>query len=86
MVASSLFLLFVIFLKYIFLFMATMSYAGYFLVRSLLSAFPAYLRTYSRFDLVWFCLGVPGGRHDTRSLWGLYEMHETLWFCLVSGE
>ena len=30
--------------------------------------------------------GVPGGRHDTRSLWGLYEMHETLWFCLVSGE
>ena len=30
--------------------------------------------------------GVPGGRHDTRSLWGLYEMHETLWLCLVSGE
>ena len=30
-----------------------MSFAGYFLVRSLLSAFPAYLRTYSQFDLVW---------------------------------
>ena len=33
---------------------------------------------------VWGCLGVPGGRHDIRSLWGLYKMHETLWFCLVS--
>ena len=33
-----------------------MSFAGYFLVRSLLSAFPAYLRTYTRFDLVWFRL------------------------------
>ena len=31
------------------------------------------------------CLGVPGGRHDIRSLWGLYKMHETLWLCLVSG-
>ena len=31
------------------------------------------------------CLGVPGGRYDTRSLWDLYKMHETLWFCLVSG-
>ena len=34
--------------------------------------------------------GVPGGRCDTRSLWGLNEMHETLWFfgvCdLMSGE
>ena len=30
----------------------TMSFAGYFLVHSLLSAFPAYLRTYFRFD--WF--------------------------------
>ena len=28
--------------------------------------------------------GVPGGRHDTRSLWGLYEMYETLWLCLIS--
>ena len=53
MVASSLFLLFVIlFVFSIFFFIATMSFAGYFLVRSLLSAFPAYLRTYSRFDLV----------------------------------
>ena len=24
--------------------------------------------------------GVPGGRYDTQSLWGLYEMHETLLF------
>ena len=57
MIASSLFLLFVILLVfYIFLFIATMSFADYFLVRSLLSAFPAYLRTYSRCDSVWFRL------------------------------
>ena len=31
------------------------------------------------------CLGVPGGWLDIRSLWGLYKMHDTLWFCLVSG-
>ena len=31
------------------------------------------------------CLGVPGGRLDIGSLWGLYKMQETLWFCLVSG-
>ena len=24
--------------------------------------------------------GVPGGRYNTRRLWGLYEMHETVWF------
>ena len=30
------------------------------------------------------CLGVPSGRHDTRSIWGLYEMYETLWFWLMS--
>ena len=35
-----------------------MSFAGYFLIRSLLSAFPTYLRTYFRFDLVWFRLCV----------------------------
>ena len=57
MVASSLFLLFVIlFVSSIFLFIATVSFAGYFLVRSLLSASPDYLRTCSRFDLVWFRL------------------------------
>ena len=57
-VASSLFLLFVWFCLcfLFFLFIATMSFAGYFLVRSLLSAFPAYLGTYFRFDLVWFRL------------------------------
>ena len=63
MVASSLFLLFVIlFVFSIFLFIAMMSFAGYFLVRSLLSAFSAYLRTYSRFDLVWFRLSCDHGR------------------------
>ena len=30
------------------------------------------------------CLGVPGGQHDIQSLWGLYKMNKTLWFCLVS--
>ena len=30
------------------------------------------------------CLGVPGGRLDMGSLWSLYKMRETLWFCLVS--
>ena len=30
-------------------------------------------------------LGVPGDRYDTWSLWGLHKMHETVWFCLVSG-
>ena len=57
MVTSRLFLLFMIlFVFSISLFIVTMSFAGYFLVRSLVSAFPAYLRTYSRFDLVWFRL------------------------------
>ena len=50
-VVTSLFLLFVF---SIFLSIATMSFAGYFLARSLLSAFPAYLRTFFRFDLVSF--------------------------------
>ena len=65
MVASSLILLFVIFFVFfIFLFIATISFTGYFLVRSLLSAFPAYLRTYSRFGLVWLgsiCLVTTAG-------------------------
>ena len=43
-VASSLFLLSVCFLFVFFYFIARMSLAGYFLVRSLLSTFPAYLR------------------------------------------
>ena len=38
-----------------------MSYAGNFLARSLLSAFPAYLRTFFRFDLVWFRLSCDHG-------------------------
>ena len=29
--------------------------------------------------------GYLGGRFDIRSLWGLYKMYETLWFCLMSG-
>ena len=24
-------------------------------------------------------------RFDIGSLWGLYKMHKTLWFCLMSG-
>ena len=32
-------------------------------------------------DGVW---GYLGGRFDIWSLWGLYKMHETLWFYLVS--
>ena len=60
MVAFSLFLLFVIlFGVFCFLLIATMSYlffAGYFLVHSLLSVFPVYLRMYYRFDMVWFRL------------------------------
>ena len=46
---------------FFFSFIATMSFAGYFLVRSLLSAFPAYLRTFFRFDLVWFRLSCDHG-------------------------
>ena len=46
-----------------FLLIAAVSFAGHFLVRSRLSAFPAYyyLRTYSRFDLVWFGLSCDHG-------------------------
>ena len=51
----------VLFVFSIFLFITTMPFAGYFLVRYLLSAFPAYLRTYFRFDLVWFCLSCDHG-------------------------
>ena len=43
---------------YFFLSIATMSFAGYFLVRSLLSSFPPYLRTFFRFDFVWLRLSV----------------------------
>ena len=50
-VVSCLFLLFVF---SFFLSIATMSFAAYFLVRSLLSAFPAYLQTFFRFDFVRF--------------------------------
>ena len=57
MVAFCLFLLFVLCLCFLFLvdlfsfFVSSVPFAGYFLVRCLLSAFPAFLRTYSRFDL-----------------------------------
>ena len=40
---------------------ATMSLADYFLVPSLLSAFPAFLKTHSRFYLVWFRLSCDRG-------------------------
>ena len=51
----------ILFVFSIFLFIATMSFAGYFLVRSLLSFFPAYLQTYFRFDLVWFRISCDHG-------------------------
>ena len=69
-VAFRLFILFVLLFVFVFLvgihlyilplmcpFLATMSFAGNFLVRFLLFAFPAFfLGTCSRFDLVWFRL------------------------------
>ena len=64
-VVSSLFLLFVF---SIFLPIATMSFAGYFLVPSLLSAFPAYLRTFFRVDLVRFRLSCDHGWIRSRSV------------------
>ena len=51
-----------------FLFISTMPFVGYFLVRSLLSAFPAHIRTYSRFDLVWFRLSCDHGWIRSRSV------------------
>ena len=57
-VVSSLFLLFVF---SIFLSIATMSFAGHVLAPSLLSAFPAYLQTFFRFDFVWFRLSCDHG-------------------------
>ena len=51
MVAFCLFLTFVFFC---FLLIATMSFARYFLVRSLLSDFPAFLHQYFRYGLIWF--------------------------------
>ena len=57
-VASSLFLLFVF--VYVFYFIATMSFAGYFLVRSLMSAFHAYLR-FPVWFVVWFRLSCDHG-------------------------
>ena len=71
MVAFRLFLLFVLLLVFVFLlvdihlyilplmcpFLATMSFAGNFLVRFLLFAFPAFfLGKCTRFDFVWFRL------------------------------
>ena len=49
-----LFLLLVFFLSFLCPFLATMSFAGDFLARCLLSVFPAFLRACSRFDLVRF--------------------------------
>ena len=57
-VVSSLFLLFMF---SFFLSIATMSFAAYFLVRSLLSAFAAYPRTFFRFDFVRFRLSCDHG-------------------------
>ena len=57
-VFSSLFILFVFFFLMV---VATMFFAGYFIFRSLLSAFPAYLRTSFRLDFVWFRLSCVHG-------------------------
>ena len=57
-VVSSLYLLFVF---CIFLSIATMSFAAYFLVRSIMSAFPAYPRTFFRSDFVRFRLSCDHG-------------------------
>ena len=74
-VVSSLFLLFVF---SIFLSIATMSFAGYFLARSLLSAFPAYLRTFFRFDLVWFRLSCDHGWIRSGSVNVRYDLQTPL--------
>ena len=57
-VFSGLFILFVFKKK---MAVATMFFAGYFIFRSLLSAFPAYLRTFFRLDFVWFRLSCVHG-------------------------
>ena len=55
-------ILFVFSIFYYFLFIATMSVAGYSVVLSLLSAFPAkQLISDFRFDLVWFRLSCDHG-------------------------
>ena len=58
-VVSTLFLLF--FFRFFFVSIATMSFAAYFLVRPVLSAFPAYPRTFFRFDFVRFRLSCDHG-------------------------
>ena len=77
MVAFSLFLMLVLLFVFLFLvvvggfylficpFLATMSFAAFFLVRFLLSDFPASLRTCSRLDLVWFRLSCDHARLDS---------------------
>ena len=53
---------FILFLSLLYPFLVTMSFAGYFLVRFLLSDFPAFFhRPRSRFDLVWFRLSCDHG-------------------------
>ena len=52
---------FLFFLSFMCSFLAAMSFAGYFLARCLLSAFPDFLRTCSRVDLVWFRLSCDHG-------------------------
>ena len=77
-IVSSWFLLFVCF--YFFLSIATMSFAGSFLVRSLLSAFPAYLRTFFWFDLVRFRLSCVHGWIRSGSVNGAFR-DKALRFC-----
>ena len=62
----------------VFLSIATMSFAGYFLARSLLSAFPAYLRTFFRFDFVWFRLSCDHGWIRSGSVNVRYDLQTPL--------
>ena len=61
-----------------FLYIATMSFAGYLLARSLLSAFPAYLRTFFRFDFVWFRLSCDHGWIRSGSVNVRYDLQTPL--------
>ena len=74
-VVSSLFLRFVC---VFFLSIATMSFAGYFLARSLVSAFPACLRTFFRFDFVWFRLSCDHGWIHSGSVNVRYDLQTPL--------
>ena len=57
------------------------NYATLWLFTLLLSPCNLYLLFTSHFRLIYSGLSWL----DIRSLWGLYKIHETLWFCLMSS-